>query len=170
MPAVCKARSTNGGRTFTQKTLGRVFDDLNCYPIFAGRQTLSDEYFRLNSFPSFSVDLVSGKIYVVWADDRANAGCGGSGSFAGSTSNQVVLVSGTWASLSSPAAVTSGQDKVFPAVAANNGKAAITFYTRDYAFGSGAPGDVCHFATSSAGGANVTPSASTSNVCLDYAG
>ncbi len=58
--AMVLARSTDDGLSFQTVELPRVFDDLDCYPIFAGRQTLSDMHFRLNSYPSMSIDQSNG--------------------------------------------------------------------------------------------------------------
>ena len=170
--AMVIARSTDDGMTFQTKELARVYDDNDCYPIFAGRQTLSDMHFRLNSYPSMSVDPVTGEISVAWTDQQGSGSCGtGHASFTGTTSNQVKLVHAQWAALSSATPVvhvtTTAPDKVFPAVASRNGKITVTYYTRDYAIGSAAP--VCHVRTNDARGANVTPSPSANSVCLDYA-
>lgn len=128
------ARSTDGGAHFTNVEVGRVYDDLDCYPVFGGRQTLSDEHFRLNSFPAFSIDPVTGHLAVAWADDQGAGNCGSGGtSFSGTTSAQVKLVSGAWGALSAPQTVTSGADKVFPGVAAHGGVVTVTYYTRDFA-------------------------------------
>jgi hypothetical protein len=168
------ARSTDDGQNFVNVPVGRVFDDLDCYPIFAGRQTLSDEHFRLNSYPSMSVDPVSGVISLVWTDQQGSGTCGAGGSsFTGAhTSNQVKLLRGSWAGIGAASVVpvtTSVPDKVFPSVASYNGNLVITYYTRDGAFGTGAPGDVCHWRTNDLGGARVAPSPSVENVCLNYA-
>ncbi len=171
--AMVLARSTDDGKTFVTKELARVYDDLDCYPIYAGRQTLSDMHFRLNSYPSMSVDPVSGVISLAWADQQGSGTCGNGGtSFTGTTSNQVKLIRGTWAGIATApvqAVTTSGPDKVFPSVASFDGNVTISYYTRDYAYGTGAPGDVCHFRTNDAGGGNMAPSPSANNVCLDYA-
>jgi hypothetical protein len=171
--AMVVARSTDAGKTFVTKELARVYDDLDCYPVFAGRQTLSDMHFRLNSYPSMSIDPVSGVISLAWTDQQGSGTCGqGGGSFSGTTSNQVKLIRSAWATIGSAPVLqvtTSGPDKVFPAVASYNGKVVVSYYTRDYAYGTGAPGDVCHFRTNDAGGGNVAPSPSANNVCLDYA-
>ena len=128
------ARSTDNGAHFTNVEVGRVYDDLDCYPIFGGRQTLSDEHFRLNSFPAFSIDPVTGHLAVAWTDDQGAGTCGSGGStFAGTTAAQVKLVTGAWGSLSAPSTITSGADKVFPGVAARNGVVTVTYYTRDFA-------------------------------------
>ncbi len=169
--AMVIARSTDDGQTFQTKELARVYDDLDCYPIYAGRQTLSDMHFRLNSFPSMSVDPVTGEIAIVWTDEQGAGNCGsGQSSFTGTTSNQVKLLRGTWATIGS-ASVTkvtaSAPDKVFPSVAAWNGKAAVTYYTRDYAIDSVTA--VCHWRTNDGGGGEIEPSPLVNSVCMDYA-
>jgi len=161
------ARSTDGGSSFANVEVGRVYDDLDCYPTFAGRQTLTGEQFRLNSYPSLSVDPVTGKLAVVWADDQGAGTCGSGGSsFSGTTAAQVKLVAGPWGALSAPTAITTGADKVFPAVAMRNGVIAASYYTRDYA-GSHNPA-TCNFTTGSGPGVQ-PPAAAASSVCLDYA-
>ena len=128
------ARSTDNGAHFTNVEVGRVYDDLDCYPTFAGSQTLSDEHFRLNGFPAFSIDPVTGHLAVAWTDDQGAGSCGGGGTtFSGTTAAQVKLVTGAWGSLSAPVRVTHGADKVFPGVAARNGNVTVTYYTRDFA-------------------------------------
>jgi len=162
------ARSTNRGATFTNVPVGRVFDDLDCYPTFAGRQTLTGEQFRLNSYPALSVDPVTGMIAVAWADDQGAGNCGTGGSqFSGTTSAQVKLVQGAWGALAAPVTVTTGSgDKVFPGVAIRNGVTVVTYYTRDYAATHNPA--VCNFATGPLPGQiSVVPTASS--VCLDYA-
>lgn len=127
------ARSTDDGAHFTNVEVGRAYDDLDCYPTFDGSQTLSDEHFRLNSFPAFSIDPVTGHLAIAWADDQGAGSCGNGGtSFSGTTAAQVKLVTGAWGALSAPVTITSGADKVFPGVAARNGVVTVTYYTRDF--------------------------------------
>jgi hypothetical protein len=164
------ARSTDDGATFQTKELARVYDDNNCYPIYAGRQTLTDMHFRLNSYPSMSVDPLSGVISLVWADQKGSGNCGGAGaSFVGTTSNQVRLIRSSWAGIGSApvTTVTTKADKVFPSVASYNDKLVISYYTRDYGITSRA--DVCHWRTNDLHGGQVDPSPSTASVCMDYA-
>jgi hypothetical protein len=164
--ATVVARSTDGGQSFTNTEVGRVFDDRDCYPTFAGSQTLTGEHFRMNSLPSFSVDPTNGHLAVVWADDRFAGTCGtGASSFTGTTSAKVVLVtSANGTSFSSPQ-VISGGDAVFPGVAANNGKIAVSYYTRAYTATHNHT--LCDVQT---GSGNVTEGVpSTIDVCLDYA-
>lgn len=136
--AIIVARSTNGGKTFANAEVARAYDDYNCYPIniSQGRQTLSGEQFRINSFPSFAIDPTTEQLVIVWADNQANASCGyeKGGSFVGPTSNQVKLITSsdglTW---SAPRVLTTGSaDKVYPAVGANAGRIVVTYYTRAY--------------------------------------
>jgi hypothetical protein len=132
--ATVVARSADDGAHFTNVEVGRVYDDLDCYPVFEGSQTLSDEHFRLNSYPAFSIDPVTGHLAIAWTDDQGAGSCGNGGtSFSGTTAAQVKLVTGAWGALSAPVTVTSGADKVFPGVAARNGAVTVTYYTRDFA-------------------------------------
>jgi len=57
-----------------------VYDDLDCYPICAGRQTLTNMHFRLNSYPSMSVDPITGEISLAWTDQEGSGTCGHGGS------------------------------------------------------------------------------------------
>src|SRR5713226_2986574 len=130
------ARSTDGGRTFTNVELGRVYDDVGCYPanVAQGRARLSFEQFRVSSFPSLAIDPTTSGLAIVWADDQNNPGCAaGAASFSGLTNNQVKLVTSadgiTW---TAPRIITSGADKAYPAVGANNGRTVVGYYTRDY--------------------------------------
>jgi hypothetical protein len=168
--AMVLARSTDDGMTFQTKELSRVYDDNDCYPIFAGRQTLTNMHFRLNSYPSLSIDQSNGNIAIAWTDDQGAGSCGGGGaSFSGTTSNQVKLLQGTWSTIgnASPIAVTtSAPDKVFPAVAAGGGKTVVTYYTRDYGITSVAA--VCNVMTNPVA-SGITPVPSPRSVCMDYA-
>jgi len=130
------ARSTDGGLTFTNTEVGRVFDDVGCYPanVAQGRARLSFEQFRLSSFPTLAIDPTNGHLAITWADDEGNAGCAaGAPSFSGFTNNQVKLVtSSNGTAWTAPAIITSGGDKAYPAVGANNGRIVVGYYTRDY--------------------------------------
>jgi hypothetical protein len=130
------ARSTDGGRTFTNVELGRVYDDVGCYPtnVAQGRARLSFEQFRVSSFPSLAIDPTTGGLAIAWSDDQNNPGCAaGAATFSGTTNNQVKLVTSangtTW---TAPRMITSGADKVYPAVGANHGRTVVGYFTRDY--------------------------------------
>ena len=167
--AIILARSTDGGKTFTNTELGRAYDDFNCYPINVaqGRQTLSGEQFRVNSLPSLAIDPTSGHLAITWTDDQANASCGfeKGGNFAGPTSNQVKLITSsngtTWGA---PRVITTGAaDKVYSAVGFNAGRLIVTYYTRTYSPDT----DDCHAEVfdTTARALILLPGP----VCLDYA-
>jgi hypothetical protein len=160
------ARSTDNGQSFTQYPLGRVYDDVNCYPTYAGRQTLTGEQFRLNSYPSFSIDPTTGRLAVVWSDDQGAGTCGTSASsWSGVTNAVTKLVTSTnGTSFSDPRVISSG-DNVFPGVAANLGKIAVSYYTRAAFIPRNS--HVCHLVTGNAPGAPAATS--TVDVCLGYA-
>lgn len=174
------ARSTDGGKTFTNTEVGRVYDDSGCYPVNVaqGRQRLSFEQFRINSYPSLAIDPTTGGLAIAWADDQNNAGCAaGAAAFSGSTNNQVKLVTSadgkTW---SAPTQITSGADKVYPAVGANAGRTVVGYYTRDYSPVPTAADRSCErgFLNSSDPGYPGSPTTPVhyvdfAPVCLDYA-
>jgi len=138
--AVVVARSTDGGATFSNTEVVRVYDDFTCYPFqigAQGRQTLSFEQFRINSFPNIALDRTvgtTGKLAIVFADDRNNASCLNGTAFVGPTQNQVFMVTSSdgvhW---SGPTQITSDTfDKVYPSIAADNGRIVVGYYTRAY--------------------------------------
>jgi hypothetical protein len=163
------ARSTDDGLSFQTKELARTYDDLDCYPIYAGRPTLTDMHFRINSYPSMSIDPATGAIALVWTDNQGGS-CGqGGSSFSGTTSNQVKLLSGTWSSIAGAPAVTvttTVADKVFPSVATLGGKTVVSYYTREYAINSRVA--ACNLMTNP-DPSGITPVASARSVCIDYA-
>jgi hypothetical protein len=172
------ARSTDGGKTFTNSELGRVYDDVGCYPlnVAQGRQRLSFEQFRVSSFPSLAIDQVTGGLAIAWTDDQGNAGCAaGASSFSGLTNNQVKLVtSSNGISWTAPAIITSGADKVYPAAAANAGRTVVGYYTRDFSPIPNATDHSCQrgFLNDADPGYPASPTVyyiDTNPVCLDYA-
>ena len=173
------ARSTDGGSSFTNTEVARVFDDLDCYPrqIGAqGRQTMTNEQFRNSNFPSMAVDPTNGTIAIVWADDEGAGTCGGGGTtFSGTTSNQVKLVTSsngtTWSAVRR--ITSSAPDKAYPSVGANAGKISIGFYTREYSPTPTATDRRCGIMErDSVTGALVLPTdagRAAAAVCLDWA-
>jgi hypothetical protein len=172
------ARSTDGGLTFSNVELGRVYDDPGCYPlnVAQGRPRLSFEQFRVSSFPSLGIDPTTGGLAIAWSDDQNNPGCAaGAAAFSGITNNQVKLVTSadgvTW---TAPRIITSGNDKVYPAVGANAGRVVVGYYTRDY---SPVPTSTDHscqrgFLNTSDPGYPASPTVyyiDSAPVCLDYA-
>ena len=187
------AQSRNGGATFTNTEVSRIYDDASCYPVqlpgAQGRPTLTNEQFRINSFPTMAIDPTTGKVAVVWADNRGSGNCGSSDlSFSGTaTSNQVYLVTAndqpSGELFSSSQLVTPEThgvaDTVYPSVAANAGKISIGYYTRSYS-PSGTKNDrACGIseATVKSNGsldlvnlvAPTDPARARASVCLDYA-
>src|SRR6266849_6509269 len=172
------ARSTDGGLTFTNVEVGRVYDDPGCYPlnVAQGRQRLSFEQFRVSSFPSLAVDPTTGGLAIAWSDDQKNPGCAaGAASFSGTTNNQVKLVTSavgiTW---TAPRIITSGADKVYPAVGANHSRIVVGYYSRDYSSVPTATDHSCQrgfLDTTDPGNPALTPVHYIDNapVCLDYA-
>jgi len=158
------ARSTDDGQTFTNTEVGRVYDDFDCYPTFGGSQTLTGEHFRLNSYPAFSIDPTNGHLAIAWADDRGAGNCGtGAASFVGTTIAKLVLVSSMNGTTFSAPQVISAGDVVFPGVAANNGKIAVSYYTRAYTHDP----TLCNLVTGTGSATEGVPS--PIDVCLDYA-
>ena len=174
------ARSTDGGKTFTNTEVGRVYDDVGCYPtnVAQGRARLSFEQFRVSSFPSLAIDPTTGGLAIAWSDDQNNAGCAsGAASFSGLTNNQVKLVTSadgkTW---TAPQQITSGADKVYPAVGANAGRTVVGYYSRDFSPVPTATDHTCQrgflsdqdpgYPTSATSPVHYTDLAP---VCLDYA-
>jgi hypothetical protein len=175
--ATVVARSTDGGLHFTNTEVGRVYDDVGCYPtnVAQGRARLSFEQFRVNSFPDLAIDPTTGNLAIAWADDQLNAGCAaGASSFSGLTDNQVKLItSANGTSWTAPAIITSGADKVYPAVGANAGRIVVGYYTRDYSPTPSAADHTCgraYLDTSDPSYPNSAPIYDDSHaVCLDYA-
>ena len=174
------ARSTDGGTTFTNMEVGRVYDDVGCYPtnVAQDRARLSFEQFRVSSFPSLAIDPTTGGLAIAWSDDQNNAGCaGGAASFSGLTNNQVKLVTSadgkTW---TAPQQITSGADKVYPAVGANAGRIVVGYYTRDFSPVPTATDHTCQrgFLSDKDPGYPTSPTTPVhyvdlAPVCLDYA-
>jgi hypothetical protein len=175
------AVSTDHGTTFTQHAIARVYDDFSCYPIqlpgAQGRQTLSFEQFRINSYPSMAIDPSNGHLAVTWADDQGAGNCGSADpTFTGAaTSNQVKLVTSadgsTWSGVST--ITTGAADKVYPSVGANHGRIVVGYYTRAYSPSATADNRSCGIAElDTATNAVVAPTdaaRAAAPVCLDWA-
>lgn len=132
------AKSTDGGKTFTQTVASRNVDEN--FPIFGGRGVLTGLHFRTNTFAALTVDLVTGKLYMTWADNRngdpdmfCDLAYGGAG--CDPTSVQVFIQSSTdGVNWSAPQQITTTiEDKIYPWVAANAGNVIVSYYTREFA-------------------------------------
>jgi hypothetical protein len=129
--ALIVAVSHDHGRTFTSREVTAIFD----FPRNAdvGRETLTGENFRINSFPQLTIDPVTDALYATWADDRNGSYDLTTGASI-QTNGDVFIVSSrdgghSW---SSPVQIGTASDEVYPAVAAYGDSIAVTFYTRTY--------------------------------------
>jgi hypothetical protein len=127
--AIIVATSTDGGKTFGNAEVAVDFD----FPFNpdVGRDTLTGENFRINSFPQFTIDRQTGRLYITWADDR-----NGQYDFQGNsikTNGDVFVVTSangkTWQQIGP---IGTSADEVYPAIAAYSGSAVVSFYTRAY--------------------------------------
>jgi hypothetical protein len=127
--AVVIAKSTDHGATFTHTEVALDFD----FPLNedSGSSTLTGENFRINSFPQLTVDRLTDKLWVTWADDRDGQYTADGESI--KTNGDVFLASSqngkNWTqsrTLGTP------NDEVFSAVAARGGLIAVSYYTRNY--------------------------------------
>jgi len=127
--AVIVARSDDGGRTFRNTEVAADYD----FPLNpdTGRDTLTGENFRLNSFPQLAIDPASDKLYVTWADDR-NGQYDANGNSIKSNGDVLLSVSDNGRKWSQPYVLGTSDDDVYPAVAAYGGHVAVSFYTRHY--------------------------------------
>ena len=127
------AKSTDGGKSFTQTVVSRNVDEN--FPIFGGRGVLSGLHFRTNTFPAFTIDRVTGKLYMAWADNRNGDPQMFCDPICAPTSVQVFIQSSTnGVTWSAPVQLTTTtDDKIYPWVAANGGNVIVSYYTREFA-------------------------------------
>jgi hypothetical protein len=127
--AVIVATSHDGGKTFTNREAAADFD----FPSNAdtGRDTLTGENFRINSFPQMAIDPVTDAVYVTWSDDR-NGQYDSSGNSIKTNGDVFVVKSRDGKHWSHTVGLGTGADEVYPAIAAYGGKVAVSFYTRVY--------------------------------------
>jgi len=127
--AIIMAKSSNGGASFVSTQVSVDFD----FPFNAdvGRETLTGENFRINSFPQFTIDRARGRLYVTWADDR-NGQYDANGNSIKTNGDVFVTRSGNGTHWSKVFPIGTPDDEVFPAIAAYNGHIAVSFYTRTH--------------------------------------
>jgi len=128
--AIIMAKSTDGGRTFTNTQVDVDYD----FPVNPHIQdsSLTGENFRINSFPQFTIDRVTGRLYVTWADDR-NGAYDANGNSIKTNGDVFVVTSKNGIEWEKPLQFGTQADEVFPAIAANDGHILVSFYTRFYA-------------------------------------
>ena len=119
------AKSTDGGKTFSQTVVSRNVDEN--FPIFGGRGVLTGLHFRTNTFPALTIDRATGQLYLAWADNRNGNST--------NTSVQVFMQSSAdgvnWTPIKQ--VTTTAEDKIYPWIAANAGNVIISYYTREFA-------------------------------------
>ena len=127
--AIIVAKSTDGGQTFLNREVAVDYD----FPLNAdtGRSTLTNENFRINSFPQMTVDPTDGRLYLVWADDR-NGKYDSQGNSVKTNGDVFLVSSNDGVRWTQPFRFGTAADEVFPAIAVYDRHVAITFYTRAY--------------------------------------
>jgi len=109
---------------FHVHVIAPVYD--NCYPTNTdGRSTLTGVNFRINSFPSISVDPASGTAALVWTDDQG--GCNQT-----QTDSQLKVVYLHGSHFSPVLRISNGADKTMPAAVLRDGVLTIGYYTTAY--------------------------------------
>jgi hypothetical protein len=121
--ATVVATSTDHGQSFSQAIVDTNYD----FPA-----TLTGENFRLNSYPQLTYDRLNGKLTVVWSDDRNGQYNPTTGRSVKTNGDNVVSSSGNGKTWSRPIVIGTPEDEFFSAVAARDGKVAVTSYTRHY--------------------------------------
>lgn len=121
--------SKDGGRSFSLAEVGINYD----FPTNpdTGRSTLTGEVFRVSSFPSLSYDATTDRLVVAWADDR-NGRYDAQGRSLQTNGDVFWASSPNGAAWSPLHRLGTDQDEVFPWIAANGGRTAVSFYTRAY--------------------------------------
>jgi hypothetical protein len=127
-------RSRDGGRTWSRPGFVVGLEDgANDYPINVdGRQTLTGQQFRVNSAGNIDADPRTGKLYLVFSDNRA-----GRHDVANPVTdvNVYLMTSGDGAHWSGPFAVSrAASDQWFPWVDVNpvTGKVGVLYHDRGY--------------------------------------
>jgi hypothetical protein len=127
--AIVLATSTDGGKTFTNAEIAFDFDFPENEDV--GRETLTDENFRINSFPQFTIDRQTDRMYITWADDR-NGQYDDNFNSIKSNGDVFVITSANGKVWQGIGPIGTAADEVYPAIAAHNGRVVVSFYTRAY--------------------------------------
>jgi hypothetical protein len=124
------ATSRDHGKTFSKAIVDTNFD----FPFFEplGTLTLTDENFRINSYPQLAYDSATGALVVTWSDDRNGKYDPVTGESIKSNGDNLVSFSTNGRRWTKPVVIGTGQDEVFGAVAAQGGVVALSSYTRHY--------------------------------------
>ena len=127
--AVVIATSRDGGRTFTNREVAYDFD----FPFNpdVGRETLTSENYRINSFPQLTIDPVTDALYATWSDDR-DGRYDSAGNSVKTNGDVFIVASREGRRWSQTYGVGTSADEVYPAIAAYGGQVAVSFYTRAF--------------------------------------
>lgn len=126
---VAVATSTDGGQTFSNAEVAVNYDFPRNPDV--GRSTLTGENFRINSFPQMTVDGQTGRLYITWADNR-NGAYDSNGNSVKTNGDVLVVTSGNGQQWTQEYTIGSAADEVYPAIAANNGRVVVSYYTRNF--------------------------------------
>jgi hypothetical protein len=128
--AVIIATSHDGGGTFTNQEVAFDFD----FPLNpdVGRDTLTGENFRINSFPQLTIDRATDALYATWSDDRDGLYDFTTGQSIKTNGDVFIVASRDGKHWSQTYGVGTAADEVYPAIAAYGGRVAVSFYTRVY--------------------------------------
>jgi hypothetical protein len=127
--AVVVATSRTGGSRFSNAEVALDYDFPPNEDV--GSSTLTGENFRINSFPQLAYDRSTGHLWITWADDR-HGSYTADGESIKTNGDSLVVNSADGRRWSRPVTVGSVADEVFPAIAAVDGRVAVSSYTRAY--------------------------------------
>jgi hypothetical protein len=127
--ATIVATSKDGGATFTNTEVAPNYD----FPFNedVGDLTLTGENFRINSFPQLTIDAKTGRLWLVWADDR-NGQYDSSGASVKTNGDAFLTSSANGKKWERLTRLGTSSDEVFPAVAAYDNRVMVSYYTRAY--------------------------------------
>jgi hypothetical protein len=127
------ATSHDHGRSFVKSVVGTNYD----FPFYEplGTETLTNENFRINSYPQLAYDPVTQVLAVTWSDDRNGRYNPVTGASIRTNGDNIVSTSTNGKTWSAPKTFGTGADEFFAAVAVYDGVLAVTSYTRHYSPG-----------------------------------
>jgi hypothetical protein len=124
------AASRDHGKTFQKTIVDTNYDFPFNEPL--GTLTLTNENFRINSYPQLDYDSGTGVLALTWADDRNGIYDATTGASIKSNGDNIVAFSIGGTKWNTPIVIGTAEDEVFGAIAINRGLVAVTSYTRHY--------------------------------------
>jgi hypothetical protein len=124
------ARSRDHGDGFTRSIVDTNYD----FPISPdlGTGVLTNENFRINSYPQLAYDPTRDQLAIVWNDDRNGSYDATTGDSIRTNGDNIVSTSSDGIHWRKATAIGTPQDEVFGAIGAYRGVVAVTSYTRHY--------------------------------------